>query len=580
MKKELLINGTEFSFDYTDDVKIDFSLLEENDGIAFYKVSFDWGREVTPRQISLYYEIPAVDMYFMWDPINKIRDMSFPFRATESRLPSGMPLKSIVSRDSTNSYLVALADVKTPISINMRASQYRPMAPVRIDFFTMLCGPFSTYETVIRIDKRRIPFEQAIYSARDWFDSLGYKNDYIPDAAKRPMYSTWYSYTQSISAEAALRECKEAVRYGMDTIIVDDGWHTQDYNSMYGHCGDWDPDVNKFPDMKGFVDAVHAMGMKVILWYATPFIGKLATMCREFEGMFLHYTETSQNYDMDPRYKKVRDFIIETLSHAVRDWGFDGLKLDFINAFKTNGEYNDAMDVVSVEDATEMLLKEVNSALRAIDPDVLIEFRQPYFGPVVSTYGNMMRVWDCPLDGCSNRVQTLNLRLVSGECAVHSDMMYWNAEDTNENVATQLWGTMFSVPQISARMEEITEEHSRILMNYLNFWNAHRDILINERLSLKLCENGYGIATAARGDERVTMLADNEAYALDSNIEVDYAVNITANEEIILKNNDGAAFVCSVRDCKGDIIGEDIEVRDRLTEIAIPRGGMVIIKRQ
>lgn len=578
MKKEFFIDGVNFSFEYSEEVDIGLRLESREGEISFYRVSFDWGRLVSPKQIDMYYEIPAVDMYYMWDPINKIRDKSFGFRATESRLPSGMPLKSLVSKDNKNAYLLSVADVKTPLSLKMRCSQYRPMIPVGIDFFTMLCGPFEKYETVIRIDERRIPFYEAIYGAMDWFASLGYKNEYVPDAALRPMYSTWYSYTQSISAESALAECREAVKYGMDTIIVDDGWHTQDYNSIYGHCGDWAPDAEKFPDMKGFVDQVHALGMKVMLWYATPFMGRFADVCKEFEGMFLHYSEVCQNYDMDPRYKKVRGFLVEVFSRAVRDWGFDGLKLDFINNFKTNGEYNDRMDTVSVEDATEMLLREVNAALRAIKPDVLIEFRQPYFGPVVSTYGNMMRVWDCPLDGCCNRVQTVNLRLVSGECAVHADMMYWHPCDSDESVALQLWGTMFSVPQISARMEEITKEQGRVLKNYLSFWNEHRDTLMRTRLSMTMCENGYGTVTAESERESITMLADTAIYEVGEAERNAYVINLTDRSDIILRNVWNRPVSCTVWDCKGDTVRDNFIVKDRFTEIHVPMGGMICIE--
>lgn len=572
MKKQFLIDGTKFNFSYSEEVEIDFSLLKEEDGVIFYRVFFDWGKEVTPKRISLDYEIPAVNMYYMWDPINKIRDVSFGYRHTGSRLPDGMPLKSMVSVTGNNTYLLALSDVKTPVSLKMRGNQYSPTIPMGIDFFTMLCGPFTTYEAVIRVDKREIPFDQALYAARDWFDSLGYKNKYVPDAAKMPMYSTWYSYTQSISAEAALKECREAVKYGMDTIIVDDGWQTANYNSVYGNCGDWVPDENKFPDMKKFVDDIHAEGMKVMLWYATPFMGEFAKKCKDYEGKYLEYSRGFNCYYLDPRYKEIRKALVDEFSHAVRDWGFDGLKLDFIDCFKTNGQYNENMDVVSVEDATEILLSEVAEALRSINPEVLIEFRQPYHGPVVSTYGNMMRVCDCPIDPTSNRVQSLNLRIISGNCAVHSDMMYWNSADTPESVAAQLWGTMFAVPQISARMEEITPDQGKVLKNYLSFWTAHRDTLMNSRPRLTICENGYGSVIAEGNDESIAMLNYVKVYEVAS--DNFYVVNLNDKEEIIVKNKTGKSFSCTVLDCKGELVSE-IEITDILTEIAVPVGGML-----
>ncbi len=578
MKKYVIIEGERFTFETTEDVKIDFSLLERKDDISLYRIRFDWGKRTFPKPIKLSYEILAVDVYYMWDALNKLRNLSFGFRDTESRLAWGMPLKSLVSRDNRNTYLVSLSDVKTPITIRMRGNQAAPTIPVEIEFFTMLTGPFASYETVLRIDCRHIPFDEAIRDTGKWFADLGYQNRYVPDAARLPMYSTWYSYTQSISAESALAECREAVKYGMDTVIIDDGWHTQSYESMYGYCGDWRPDEKKFPDMKAFVDELHAIGMKAMLWYATPFMGKFAQKCRDFEGMFLDYSEKTGSYVLDPRYREVRRYLIEVFSHAVRDWGFDGLKLDFINCFKTNGESNERMDVVSVEDATELLLREIRDALSAINPEVMIEFRQPYFGPIISTYGNMMRVWDCPLDSATNRTQSLNLRMVAGDCAVHSDMMYWHPEDSAENVAIQLWGTLLSVPQISARMHEISPTQQRVLKHYLDFWRTHRDTLMKGDLSVTLCENGYGTASVMESEERITMLISSPLYEVDDVKKRAYAVNLTDQGRMIVKNPTQKRVACSIWDCEGNRIADDVVLRDALTELALPMAGLLCME--
>ncbi len=576
MKKECILDAVRFTFEYEEAVSIDFSPIACEDGIRFYRIAFDWGSLTTPKPIKLDWEIPAVDMYYMWDPLEKLRNISFNWRPTASRLPFGMPVKSMVSRRSTNRYLTALSDVKTPLSIRMRGNQYRPTIPVGIDFFTLMTGPFSSWECVLRIDERPIPFDEAVYDTMDWFASLGYRGEPIPEAALEPMYSTWYSYTQSISAEAALRECREAVRCGMETIIIDDGWHTSKYDSTYGHCGDWKPDSEKFPDMKGFVDEVHALGMKAMLWYATPFIGQFAERFAEFSDKVLRYSAGEKKWDLDPRYPDVRRYLIDAFVHGVRDWGFDGVKLDFINSFTTTGQYNDQMDFVSVEDATERLLSEIASALRAVNPDVLIEFRQPYFGPVVSTWGNMMRVWDCPLDSAVNRVQTVNLRLVSGSCAVHSDMMYWNPEDTPENVALQLWGTLFSVPQISARMEELSDLHRKVLANYLDFWNAHRYTLMHGRLKTTLCENGYGSVRADGEGESITMLSAEAIFTADSEGTA-FAVNLTDKESLLIRNRSRRTQTAKVWDCTGQVLADALSLAPGLHEIDVPVGGRILI---
>ena len=421
------IGGRTYSFSCNGAVKIDCTPMPAQDGITLLRVRFEWKEEQIPEKISLFYRIPCVDLYTMWDPLKRTRDLDARWKSksgqTESRLASGMPLKGLISRKGLNRYLLAVSDVKNPLCIKMGAHERFGTEDVTVEFFTMLCGPFRTYETILRIDERSISFDRAIIEARHWYDEIGYPSAYSPTLAKQPMYSTWYSLWQDVTAEQVLRECAEAVKYGMKTVIVDDGWQTDISGVIYGYCGDWKPTQKKFPDMRGMVDRLHALGMKVMIWFTVPYMGYFSETYKKFEEYYLENRDASNCSVMDPRYKHVREFMVNTYVDAVKRWDLDGLKLDFIDRFVTNGQVKEGMDFLCVEDAVEQLLREIYEALTAINPEILIEFRQPYFGPVVGTYGNMMRVWDCPLDSVTNKNQTLNLRLISSDCAVHSDMI-------------------------------------------------------------------------------------------------------------------------------------------------------------
>ena len=202
---------------------------------------------------------------------------------------------------------------------------------------------------------------------------------------------------------------------------------------------------------------------------------------------------------------------------------------------------------------------------------MLIEFRQPYFGPVISSYGNMIRVWDCPLDSVVNKNATIDLRLTSASCAVHADMMYWHKDDTPENVAVQLWGTMFSVPQISNIYSETTPEQREVLKNYLSFWSAHSDTIMNGKLNVKLEGYGYGYATAKGENEKVSLAISN-AY-LDARDMDSYLVNITNSETVILKAQKNSSV--EVFDCRGKRVGGKKKVKSELSEVFVPLGGML-----
>ena len=114
------------------------------------------------------------------------------------------------------------------------------------------------------------------------------------------------------------------------------------------------------------------------------------------------------------------------------------------------------------------------AAARAIDPEVMIEFRQPYIGPLMRKYGNMFRAGDAPNAYVANRVRTIDLRLLSGETAVHSDMIMWHPDEPVERAALQLLNVMFSVPQVSVRLGEIPRPHLDMVTFYTGYWSENR----------------------------------------------------------------------------------------------------------
>lgn len=579
MEKIVNLNGIDYTFKSQQDLDVSLDLVKKEDDISFYKVAFSWKEKVIPTEIVMTYNIPCVDMHGNWDPIGRYRQLGWFNTApqTESRLASGMPLRMVTSKNGNNKYMITVSDVKTPLSIAIGATEFAGKGGCKIKFFTLLTSPIDYYEAIIRIDEREIAFSDAVQEARAWFNDLGYKSSYTPDLAKMPMYSTWYSYWQHVSAKPLYTECKQALKAGMKTIIIDDGWQTVNAGKMYGFCGDWKPAYSKFGNMRSVVDKIHKIGMKVMLWFPVPYIGKWTNILKRFEGKYLRERPEVNCFVLDPRYKEVRDYLVDLYKEVVVKWDLDGLKLDFIDRFLSNGEVSEGMDYTSVEDATEDLLKTINIELKKINPEILIEYRQPYFGPVVSSYGNMMRVWDCPVDGGSNRLQTLNLRLISGGCAVHSDMVIWHPMDTQESVAVQLLDTLFSVPQISVRMNELADVHKAVLTNYLQFWNEHRKTLLEGKFEVKDPENFYTSASSSLNGETVFLAIADNVYTMKPKDNVAYVFN-TTSKNIILKSKKDKYYY-EVFDCAGNRVCRKTKVKSDIAEIYVPMAGKLVITR-
>ena len=145
---------------------------------------------------------------------------------------------------------------------------------------------------------------------------------------------------------------------------------------------------------------------------------------------------------------------------AVRKWDIDGLKLDFIGRFAlVDGVVDPAVaedfagrDIKSIPLAVDAMLSDVVLRLKAVKPDILVEFRQPYVGPGIRRFGNMLRATDCPLSMVENRTRIARLRLTSGRTAVHSDMLEWHFDETAESAARCILNAIFGVVQYSMHL--------------------------------------------------------------------------------------------------------------------------------
>jgi hypothetical protein len=73
-------------------------------------------------------------------------------------------------------------------------------------------------------------------------------------------------------------------------------------------------------------------------------------------------------------------------------------------------------------------------------------------------YGNMFRAGDCPNDCASNRLRTLEIRLLCGNTAAHMDMLVWHHDDPVDRAALQILHALFAVPQISVMLDRLPED--------------------------------------------------------------------------------------------------------------------------
>lgn len=559
----------------------EIKLVENKTGdILFLNLSIKLPEKEIPEPLFIKWSFSASDCCSTWNPsLLDIHGLAFDWGklTVKSRLASWMPVQSLISKNGTNKLCIAVSDVDTPISIKTGLCEENATLACEIEFFTLPTSPADSYEAVIRLDTRCIPFYDAVYDTAEWWENgCGYKPAYVPDAAKMPMDSLWYSFHQMLDKDEIIKECKASREIGLETVIIDDGWQTDDNNRGYAYCGDWLVAPKKMGDMSELVEKIHGIGMKVILWYSVPFMGIYAEKYNEFEGMFLEGSGDDKTFfGLDPRYKKVREYLVGIYKNAVSEWRLDGLKLDFIDSFSLKGkslQYDEKRDFQSLEEAIHALMTEIRASLLAINPDIMIEFRQSYVGPSIRKYGNMLRVGDCPCDILKNRMGIINLRLTSGKTAVHSDMIMWNPDDTVENAALQFASILYGVPQVSVRVDKLSKEQHKMLKYYISFWKEWKNVLLDGKLTAKNPECNYSLASSVLGNKSVITSFTNPLVEVETEKAV--AVNASMHESLIIKGAGGRKY--RTVNCMGEEIAGGT-VKSQLEEISVPTAGMIFI---
>ena len=384
----------------------------------------------------------------------------------------------------------------------------------RCEFFTAPSAPLREYEVSVMLDRRGGDFAATVRDCSEWISKKnGFVEAHAPDAAFDPLYSTWYAYLQDVNAGELEKEALLAAALGMKTMILDDGWQKVDSRAFYSATGDWLPVASRFPDMKAHVAKVHKAGLKYMLWLAVPFMGNEAKNYPRFKRMLLKDGDTGV---LDPRFPEVREYLISTYERVVGEWGFDGVKLDFIDSFvlpKNDPALKDnyaGRDYRSLPGAVNRLMKDVLERLRKIKPDVLVEFRQHYMGPAILQYGNMMRCADCPADPTANRRRICDLRLTSGSIAVHSDMLVWSRDETPEGAAMPILNALFSTIQYSMILSAVPPAHSEVIRSWIGFSQAHRNALLRGAFRPHHAENGYTWIEGESEDERIVAVYAND----------------------------------------------------------------------
>ncbi|WP_136194467.1 glycoside hydrolase family 36 protein [Actinomyces procaprae] len=148
-----------------------------------------------------------------------------------------------------------------------------------------------------------------------------------------PVWSSWYSWFEEITAERIEAEILPAAANGYGVVQIDDGWQRA--------VGDWEPNSD-FPEgMAALAERIHDADMEAGLWLA-PFIvsaespvarlhPELLVRAQSGEPAVAGYNWAAPYFALDCTNPAALEWVRDLIGRVTR-WGFGYLKLDFLNA--------------------------------------------------------------------------------------------------------------------------------------------------------------------------------------------------------------------------------------------------------
>ena len=491
---------------------------------------------------------------------------------------NGAPIYSYYRQDDSNILTVAADD--SFITWQICSGVDEPSQQISFD----ISSEFINCDVVnvnLLVDRSDCPYYQAIQNAARWWAENRGSNQYIPECAYEPVYSTWYAFQRSVDAESILSQCRTAVEYGCRTLIIDDGWAAPIDTCYYEDSGDWKPNREKFPDIRSFVDEIHKLGMKAILWIAPGLSGFNSRSNELYRGKFISSNDWLRMSILDIRYPEIRSRLCGDVCRIVENYKFDGVKIDFIDSIHApDCEPDQDRDCTSVSNALRDMLGCIHSNLMKCNPEVMIEYRQNYCGPDVITNANIVRGSDCAQDYLSNRLNTIDLRLYTN-AAVHSDMVQFIYNDTPESTALQLTNILFSTPQISPRFEYLSDDQKKVLKFWLDFMSRKRELLQKSSFEPSRCYMNYPSVTVRNQNERLTALYGEQLLILDKITPNIYIVNAYTRAPIYVGSSNTYETEYQLLNCMGEETGRGtIRLEPSPKAVNIPFNGMMILRSQ
>ncbi len=191
-------------------------------------------------------------------------------------------------------------------------------------------------------------------------------------------------------------------------------------------------------------------------------------------------------------------------------------------------------------------------------------------------------MWDPSTKGLIQQIQqnVIDLRLYTN-LAVHSDMIQFCdiVSEDPEVSALQLTNVLFATPQISVRLDRITEDQRRMLHFWLHFMSEKRNLLQKSVIEPHRPDMNYSRVRVHDGKEELFALYGEHLCLIGGKTERSYVVNAVDHGLCYVGANGRRKTAYRLLNCMGEITEEGSLLLDENPKpLRIPFNGMAIFE--
>lgn len=526
------------------------------------------------QKVSIEYRIPIIDFQYIWHPLSDghyslKNEWDSPLNVKINR---SLPVICFFNQSNKSQFSFAVSELIGEINIVVGVHEESACMKVIFEFLI----PNNDYSLTISFLANTQSWSKVIQNQVKWlyeYNNIVPKK--VPASAYQAVLSTWYSFHQSVSENAVYHESINYKNMGISTLILDDGWQTNDGQRRYSYAGDWKVSEKKFPKFKEHIKKVQSLDMKYLIWLSLPYIGVKAQNWDLFQNDLLYFDDFQRAGVLDIRNTSVKETLSNTVKQFINNYPVDGLKLDFFETF-----FLDENNNREIAENLLILLEDLESSYPR-GKDFLIEYRQDYINPLMMQFANIVRAKDCPNNLYLNRIRTIDLRLCCPYTAVHSDMIMWNQLETIESMALQLINVLFSVPQISMKYDKLSIEEKQMIKFWIEFTKQYQKELLHEQFVPLYPHEGYSqIHLGGNKVELIINYSDNKIIEMLFESKEKIIINGSDSSKIFIKLPIGN-YELIEKDCSGNKIEQyNILVnQEEIKELRVTKSGLIHLQR-